>query len=171
WIELPVPEGTPRVLEGARGRSPSQNENSSVLASRIMAENQKIVLYIEDNLSNLRLIDRVLANRPGIKVVSALRGATGLQLAKQTPPDLILLDLNLPDMHGSDVLQALQQSPETASCPVVVISADATAAQIERLLTSGARSYLTKPIDVKEFLVTVDTILREQPGALNRRAA
>jgi DNA-binding response OmpR family regulator len=130
-----------------------------------------VVLYIEDNLSNLRLIDRILANKPGIKLISALRGATGIQLARQNRPDLILLDLNLPDMNGADVLRKLRESPETATCPVVVISADATAAQIERLLTSGARSYLTKPIDVKEFLVTVDTVLREQPRETNRRAA
>jgi DNA-binding response OmpR family regulator len=130
-----------------------------------------VVLYIEDNLSNLRLIDRVLAARPGIKLISALRGATGIQLARQNRPDLILLDLNLPDMNGADVLRRLQETPETASSPVVVISADATAAQIERLLTAGARSYLTKPIDVKEFLVTVDTVLREQPETLSRRAA
>ena len=73
-------------------------------------------------------------------------------------------------MNGADVLRRLQETPETASSPVVVISADATAAQIERLLTAGARSYLTKPIDVKEFLVTLDTVLRE-PAALRRKAA
>lgn len=167
WIELPLPEGLPRVLEAPGAPTPVR----SIDVPKVVAENQKLVLYIEDNLSNLRLIDRVLADKPGIKVVSALRGATGLQLARQSPPDLILLDLNLPDMHGADVLRELQAAPETAACPVVVISADATAAQIERLLTTGARSYLTKPIDVKEFLVTVDTILREQPSGANRRAA
>ena len=167
WVELPFAEGAPRQLEDPAAASTSVRRNER---PRVPVENQKVVLYIEDNLSNLRLIDRVLAGRPGIKLISALRGATGIQLAQQNPPDLILLDLNLPDMNGADVLKRLQELPETASSPVVVISADATAAQIERLLTAGARSYLTKPIDVKEFLVTVDTMLRE-PAALNRKAA
>jgi CheY-like chemotaxis protein len=72
---------------------------------------------------------------------------------------LILLDLNLPDMHGSEVLRLLRQDKRTETLPVVVISADATGTQIEKLLSAGARNYLTKPIDVSRFLHTVDEIL------------
>jgi CheY-like chemotaxis protein len=72
---------------------------------------------------------------------------------------LILLDLNLPDMHGSEVLKQLQSDPVTAAIPVVVLSADATPSQIERLLTAGAKNYLTKPYDIDQFLTVVDEYL------------
>jgi signal transduction histidine kinase len=151
WIELPS------------AHSAKDTENvplSQIQNPKPQFQNQKTVLYVEDNLSNLRLVDRVLAVKPGIKLLSAVRGALGLELARKQRPDLILLDLNLPDMHGSDVFARLREDPQTASIPVVVISADATAAQIERLLAAGARNYLTKPINVSQFLVTVDEILR-----------
>ena len=69
--------------------------------------------------------------------------------------------LNLPDMHGSEVLQRLQQNPETARIPVVILSADATPSQIERLLTAGARNYLTKPFDLDPFLAVIDEFVTE----------
>jgi signal transduction histidine kinase len=161
-IELPAAENSLPGFDSETEHLLSQIQNS---ASPI--QNPKTVLYVEDNLSNLRLIDRVLAGRPGIKLLSAVRGALGLDLARQHRPDLILLDLNLPDMHGADVLRSLQENPHTASIAVVVISADATAAQIERLLAAGARDYLTKPIDVKQFLVTVDDLLRQDQSHPN----
>ena len=161
-IELPAAENSLPGFDSETEHLLSQIQNSE---SPI--QNPKTVLYVEDNLSNLRLIDRVLAGRPGIKLLSAVRGALGLDLARQHRPDLILLDLNLPDMHGADVLRSLRESPNTSSIPVVVISADATAAQIERLLAGGARDYLTKPIDVKQFLVTVDDLLRSDQSHPN----
>jgi len=69
---------------------------------------------------------------------------------------MILLDLNLPDIHGSEVLRRLQSDTETAKIPVVVLSADATPSQIERLLSAGARNYLTKPFDIDPFLAVID---------------
>jgi signal transduction histidine kinase len=155
-VELPAAENSPN-----RDQGESQAPSSQLEDPKSEIQHQRTVLYIEDNLSNLRLIDRVLGTNPSIKLLSAVRGALGLDLARQHQPDLILLDLNLPDMHGAEVLGRLQENSETASIPVVVISADATAAQIERLLTAGARNYLTKPIDVKQFLLTVDEILRQ----------
>ena len=98
------------------------------------------VLYIEDDLVNFTLVERILEFRPALKLLHAARGETGVELAQIHHPKLILLDLNLPDMHGSDVLQRLQSDPTTARVPVVVLSADATPSQIERLLTAGARN-------------------------------
>ena len=157
WIELPL------------AHSPGRTADSRVISDSDLQSRErpspppprKTVLYVEDNLSNLRLIDRVLAERPGITLLSAVRGSLGLELARQNRPDLILLDLNLPDMHGADVLRSLQKDPVTASIPVVIISADATAPQIERLLAAGACNYLTKPIDVKHFLVVVADVLQK----------
>ena len=114
------------------------------------------VLHIEDNPSNLRLVERVLSNRRGVDLVSSTRGARGLELARQHRPDLILLDLHLPDLPGIEVLARLQADPATSDIPVVVLSADATPGQIDRLLAAGARHYLTKPLDVAELLAVLD---------------
>jgi CheY-like chemotaxis protein len=89
----------------------------------------------------------------------ARNGQKGLELAQTHRPKLVLLDLNLPDMHGSEVLRQLQREPVTAKVPVVVLSADATPSQIERLLTAGARNYLTKPFDIDPFLAVVDEMV------------
>jgi CheY-like chemotaxis protein len=114
------------------------------------------VLYIEDDLVNFTLVERILEFRPTLKLLHAARGQTGIELAQIHRPKLILLDLNLPDMHGSEVIQQLQSNRATIDIPVVVLSADATPSQIERLLTAGARNYLTKPFDIDPFLTVVD---------------
>ncbi len=117
------------------------------------------VLYIEDDLVNFTLVERILEFRPTLKLLHASRGETGVELAQIHHPKLILLDLNLPDMHGSEVIQRLQSDPSTAQVPVVVLSADATPSQIERLLAAGARNYLTKPFDIDPFLAVVDEMV------------
>jgi len=125
----------------------------------------RTILYVEDNISNFKLMERILAGRPGVRLLAAMQGHLGLELAGQHHPDLILLDLDLPDMHGSDVLEALRQDPALRHIPVVVISADATPGQIQRLLQGGARDYLTKPLDVKRFLEVLDAMLLQQQEA------
>jgi CheY-like chemotaxis protein len=123
------------------------------------------VLYIEDDLVNFTLVERILEFRPALKLLHAARGDTGVELAQIHHPKLILLDLNLPDMHGSEVIEKLQSDPTTAQLPVVVLSADATPSQIERLLTAGARNYLTKPFDIDPFLAVVDEMVVERATA------
>ncbi|HLJ93596.1 MAG TPA: PAS domain S-box protein [Gemmataceae bacterium] len=124
------------------------------------------VLYIEDNLDNLRLVQRILAHRPGVHLLTAMQGSLGLELARQYRPDLILLDVHLPDLHGEQVLRRLQASAETRAIPVTVLSADATARQIEQLRAAGARDYLTKPIDVSHFLGMVDAVMEKGTSKL-----
>ena len=121
---------------------------------------RRTLLYIEDNLTNVKLIEAVLGYRPGIRLVTAMQGGIGLDLARQHHPDLILLDVHLPDMHGRQVMAILRAEPALKPIPVVVISADATTHQIESLLAAGAREYLTKPIDVELFLRIVDRYLQ-----------
>jgi PAS domain S-box-containing protein len=118
------------------------------------------ILYIEDNLPNLKLIERVFSGRPQFRLMSAMQGRLGLELARENGPDLILLDLHLPDIPGDEVLMQLRQDPATRRIPVVMISADATHGQVKRLIEAGADEYLTKPLDVKRFLETVDAALR-----------
>ena len=117
------------------------------------------VLYIEDDPVNFTLVERILEFRPALKLMHARTGGDGVELAQTYQPKLILLDLNLPDMHGSEVLRRLQNEPQTSAMPVVVLSADATPSQIERLLTAGARNYLTKPFDIDPFLAVVDEMV------------
>lgn len=114
------------------------------------------VLYIEDDDVNFMLVERILEYRPDLRLKHASTGQIGLDLARTTRPRMILLDLNLPDMHGADVLQLLRGNVVTAEIPVVVLSANATPSEIERLLTAGARNYLTKPFDIDAFLAVVD---------------
>ncbi len=123
------------------------------------------VLYIEDDLVNYTLVERILELRPGLKVMHATHGAIGLEQARLRRPALVLLDLNLPDMHGSEVLEDLRDNPETAEIPVVILSANATPSQIERLLTAGARNYITKPFDLDVFLAVVDEFVHDRAPA------
>jgi CheY-like chemotaxis protein len=122
------------------------------------ANGKQRVLCVEDSEPNFRLIESILEDRPGTDLAWAETGQKGLEMARSQNPQLVLLDLDLPDIHGSKVLAGLQAQPETAQTPVIVISADATPSQIERMLTAGARNYLTKPFDIRRFLCMFDEI-------------
>jgi CheY-like chemotaxis protein len=148
-VRLPQTEGPLERYERLHG------DEAAVEASASTSEPAHRVLYIEDNLSNLRLIERVLAQRGDLAVIPAMQGRLGLELAHDLRPDLILLDLHLPDLGGDEVLRALRADPVTAGTPVIMLSADATSGQIERLLAAGADAYLTKPIDVHELIETL----------------
>jgi PAS domain S-box-containing protein len=117
------------------------------------------IVYIEDNLSNFKVVERVLSRRPGVQLRKAMEGQRGLELARECKPDVVLLDLHLPDMDGSEVLRRLRSDPRTDAVPVIIISADATPRQIERLREAGAQAYLTKPFNVQEFMDTLDQTL------------
>jgi CheY-like chemotaxis protein len=117
------------------------------------------ILYIEDNSSNLVLVEMLLAQCPHITLVSATNGSEGLQQALQHVPHLILLDLQLPDMSGEDVLHQVRASPALAHIPVVMLSANALTATIDHLHAAGANAYLTKPLDVKLFFSTLNRFL------------
>jgi len=117
------------------------------------------LLYVEDTVANVRLIEEILERRPSVRVLPAMLGQLGLELAREHRPDLILLDLHLPDLGGLGVLEQLQADEATRSIPVVILSADATRVQLEPLMAAGARAYLTKPIGVRRLLEVVDEYL------------
>jgi len=149
-----------RIIEQELGER-ALNLAGAAPAGRAAAARMCDVLYVEDDAVNFTLVERILDFRPGVTVIHAPQGQLGLELAEAYQPKLILLDLNLPDMHGSEVLRLLQEDPATAEIPVVVLSADATPSQIERLLTAGAKNYLTKPFDIDSFLAVVDDFLEQ----------
>ena len=118
-----------------------------------------LVLYVEDSDANYALAREILGRRGDIELVRAETGMRGLELALVHRPDVILLDLDLPDIPGHEVLARLQADPRTGQMPVVVLSAQATRSQVQRLLGVGAREYLTKPLDERQFLTVIDAQL------------
>ncbi|MGC5703798.1 CHASE3 domain-containing protein [Pseudomonas sp. NFXW11] len=119
------------------------------------------VLCIEDNLQSLALIETLLQRRPGIQLLSSMQGQMGLDLARQHRPRMILLDVNLPDLPGLEVLQRLRASAATAALPVLMITADASERTRRSLLDAGATAILTKPLHIPAFLAHLDHCLAE----------
>jgi len=156
WIEFPQ-------TKDVRREHGTERELTALLAG--LNGQSKTLLYIEDNVSNLTLIEHLLSEYPPIKLISAMQGSLGLELAVRHQPDLILLDVHLPDLSGAEVLARLKANPRTSAIPVVVLSADATKSQIDRLMAAGANEYLTKPLEVDRFSKVVEAHLCETATA------
>lgn len=151
WFELPavIPDN-------------QESESPSTLQSSILSGSQKqmTILYVEDNQSNIELVESIFsAFRPSVNIVTTCLGSEAQALAIAYKPHLILLDLDLPDVSGVDVLKILLSDNQTAAIPVVVVSADATPHQINSAMEAGARDYITKPLEVAGFLKTIDSYL------------
>jgi two-component system sensor histidine kinase/response regulator len=164
WVELPATDSPLRQI-AAYKRNGAAHRKDPIRAQR------RKVLYIEDNLSNVTLMEQMLQEKPEIELMTAIQGKIGLDLARQHAPDLILLDLHLPDLAGWDVLSQLQASETTRDIPAIVVSADATSRQIERLMAAGARGYLTKPLDINEFFRVLEKTREAANGTKQPAAA
>ncbi len=154
WVELPEAVVIPPL--------PSAGDLAGAGSDGAEDEHIATILYIEDNQPNVELVQHALEFRPGVTLLTAPDGATGLRLAMRYQPNLILLDLNLPDLNGDEVLARLRADSRTATIPAVMVSADATPGQVVRLLAAGARAYLTKPLDVRRFLRLIDDVIAER---------
>ena len=146
----------------------ADSSGESVIESDLMAtapQDVKTVLCVEDNQANVTLIEHIITRRPGVRLMVAMRGQAAIDLAIEQRPDLILLDLGLPDMPGDEVLRQLQADPRTAAIPVVVISGDAMPQRSRELLAMGASTFLTKPYDMQQFLGIIDDTLASAPSA------
>jgi signal transduction histidine kinase/ActR/RegA family two-component response regulator len=115
------------------------------------------VLYIEDNPANIEVVARFMRTRPGMRLQSVTSGQAGLEVATQEIPDLILLDLHLPGLHGDEVLRRLRAKPATARIPVAILSAEASPAVIRQMRANGVIAYLTKPLDLTELGQLLDS--------------
>jgi CheY-like chemotaxis protein len=125
----------------------------------VNATQSKQVLCVEDNATNLLLLQAIFQTRPHVRVLTATLGRTGLEVARQHHPHLILLDLRLPDMHGEEYLLQLRADTAIADIPVVVMSADPLDEHTLPWAKLGVVAYLTKPFDLNEFDKTVDRYL------------
>lgn len=152
WIELPVDQDGTRRTADLRHAVAPENKRPAVGGH---------VIYIEDNPSNVKLLERLLRQRPNVRLTHFPTGESGLEAARVARPDLILLDRHLPDMTGDEILIELGRSPQTASIPVVMLTADAKPAGIPEPGASGLRAYLTKPLNVAEVLRVLDDLLDE----------
>ena len=149
WVRFPVAASPVGTLDDG---SPAEHAVATSLEG-------VTVLYVEDNHSNVMLMERLLGSRPGTKLIPAEQGRLGIDLAREHRPDVVFLDLNLPDLTGQEVLARLRADPATAGLFVVILSADAAGAQVRRMLDAGADAYLTKPFEVGEFLAILDAAL------------
>jgi signal transduction histidine kinase len=161
-VESTPGEGSIFTIELARGEpaavAAADGDERELLAARSY-DGERRLLYIEDTGANVRLIEEILRSRPSIRLVPAGMGRLGLELAVEHRPDLILLDLHLPDIDGEQMLAWLREDERTREIPVVILSADASDRSRAPLLQDGARAYLTKPIGVRDLLGVVDEYL------------
>jgi CheY-like chemotaxis protein len=119
----------------------------------------RTLLYVEDNPANLTLVEQLIARRPDIRLLTAVNGALGIELARASRPEVILMDINLPGISGIEALKILRNDPDTAHIPIVALSANAMPRDIKKGLEAGFFYYLTKPIKITEFMEAIDVAL------------
>jgi CheY-like chemotaxis protein len=149
-VDLPRTQdlsGPDRFSDGS-----TQNE----AGTSAVAAGSRTLLYIEDNEPNVRVIEHLLKLRPEWHLIHAGLGRLGIEMAQANLPELVFLDLHLPDCSGTNVLAELKSNPQTSGLSVVVVTADATAGRSQHLLDAGADRYLTKPLDLKDVLAVLD---------------
>ncbi len=156
WVELPI-SSAPELGFDSSGEYGTDRPDH-VTAHELSP--LRTLLYVEDNPANLALVEQLIARRSDLKFLSAVDGHMGIQLARAHQPDVILMDINLPDISGYDTLKILREDPATAHISVVALSANAMPSDIERGMEAGFFRYLTKPIRVREFMEALDVALQ-----------
>jgi CheY-like chemotaxis protein len=119
----------------------------------------RTLLYVEDNPANLKLVEKLVARRLDLRLLSAIDGIRGVELARTCQPDVILMDINLPGISGIDALKILRVDPSTSHIPVVALSANAIPRDIQKGMEAGFFRYLTKPIKVSDFTDALNAAL------------
>ena len=116
----------------------------------------RTLLYVEDNPANLKLVEQLISRRHDIRLLTATDGNEGIEMVRAHQPDVILMDINLPGISGTEALQILREDPATAEIPVIALSANAMPRDIEKGLQAGFFRYLTKPIKLNKLVETLD---------------
>jgi CheY-like chemotaxis protein len=163
WIELNATASPHVNVEGSGAAIATQTQ---LLQGAVL----RTLLYVEDNPANLLLVEQLVARCSNMRLLSARNGNLGVQIARDSLPDLILMDINLPGLSGLDALKILRHDPVTAHIPVVALSANAMPRDIRKGLDAGFFRYLTKPINVNEFMDTLTVALDvAERGARSRK--
>ena len=152
WFELALttaPRLAPRAI-GQAASAPAELPDGTPL---------RTLLYVEDNPANLDLVEQLIARRPDLRLLSAADAELGIEFARAYLPELILMDINLPGVSGIEAMKILRADPATAHIPIIALSANALAHDIEKALAAGFFNYLTKPIKVDAFMAALDTAL------------
>ena len=131
----------------------------------------RTLLYVEDNPANMQLVEQLIARCPDLRLVTAVNGTLGIELARATQPQVILMDINLPGISGIKALKILREDPATAHIPVIALSANAMPRDIAKGLEAGFFRYLTKPIKIKEFMDTLNAALEHAQKISVRKLA
>ncbi|MBN4078347.1 response regulator, partial [Nitrospina gracilis] len=158
YIDVPVSDKKPVSLE--------IEVSSDSTSAFVETSSKKTVLYIEDVPVNVDLVRQILNRRHHIELLSAPNALDGIRIAEVTTPDLILMDIHLPGMNGLEAFKKLQAFNKTKGIPIIALTADAMDGDIKKALDMGFYSYITKPIDVPNFLETVDRVLNQQAKLL-----
>jgi hypothetical protein len=155
-------QGTTFWIEINQGKDSSKTllQNNPIQTEIKPAESNKIILYIEDNAANLRLVEDIIKTVTPYTLISAPDASQGLKLISTQKPDLILLDINLPDMDGYQVMALLQADEATKHIPVIALSANAMKNDTQEYSAVGFKKYLTKPINVKQLISSINTIFK-----------
>ena len=152
WFELSLASAPLPV-------APQAEHETEALAPAPHGAPLRTVLYVEDNPANLELVEQLLQRRSDLRLLSAVNGHLGIEFARLYHPDVILMDINLPGISGTEAMQILMADPDTASIPIIALSANAVPRDIEKGLEAGFFDYITKPIKVKLFMDTLDAAL------------
>ena len=152
WFELMAAAEPQSAVGSGEPQAPAQSQVQ-------IGARERVLLYVEDNPANLKLIEQIIARRPDLRLLTAVTGNHGIEVARASLPEVILMDINLPDISGIEVLGVLRKYPDTAHIPVVAISANAMPHDIEKGMQAGFFRYLTKPIKVDEFMNALNAAL------------
>ena len=161
WVDLKLtkaPRLAPLLLEHVEMARPILPEGTPM----------RTLLYVEDNPANLELVEQIIERRPDLRLLSAADGNLGIEFARTYQPDVILMDINLPGISGTEVMKILRADPATAHIPIIAISANAMPRDIDRAIAAGFFDYLTKPIKVKQFVEVLDEALTPAKAAPER---
>ncbi|MFI4940096.1 MAG: PAS domain S-box protein [Burkholderiales bacterium] len=157
WVELNASKPPELVFGGSATISAEQQTH---VATQQLSQ-QRTLLYVEDNPANLALVEQLIVRRNDLKLLTAIDGHLGIQLARACQPDVILMDINLPGISGFGALKILREDPATSHIPIMALSANAVPRDIERGIEAGFFRYLTKPIKVNEFMDALDVAMHQ----------
>ncbi|MDH3336021.1 MAG: PAS domain S-box protein, partial [Rhodospirillaceae bacterium] len=158
WIDMPISQQS----EDVDGFDVASSQFEVSQQGKSIINGHKLILYVEDNISNIKVMEGIIDNIPNIKLATAQTAEEGIDVAERDVPDMIIMDGDLPNMHGNDAVRRLKASDVTKNIPVIGLSANAMPVDRQRAIDAGCEAYLTKPVDIHEFITAVKNILSPQ---------